>query len=135
MPYQLEWPSTRVSLKVHISMCTCFGDYFLIFYSQLLEWLCNKFVLWHKYFQILLVSNNSKTSLIHYMTIIFILCFIFLVKNLGYKINQSSRTHLFVHSLKYINCKLNEKCDTYTSPLDQTHENKSKLSDTTFASP
>ena len=46
-------------------MCTFLGDYFFKLYSQLLEWLCNK------YFQILLVSNNSKTSLIHYMTIIY----------------------------------------------------------------
>ena len=69
------------------------------------------------------------------MTIIFILCFISLVNLLGYKINQRSKTHPFVHSLKLITCKLNEKCDTYTSHLDQTHENKLKLSDTTFALP
>ena len=35
-----------------------------------------------------------------------------------------SKTQWFVHSLTYIICKLNENCDTYTSPLDQTHENK-----------
>ena len=34
------------------------------------------------------------------------------------------KTHRFVHNLTYIVCKLNENCDTYTSPLDQTHENK-----------
>ena len=70
------------------------------------------------------------------MTIIFTLCFIFLVKkNLDYEINQMNKTHPFVHSLKYITYKPNEKCDTYTSPLYQTHENKLKLSDTTLASP
>ena len=69
------------------------------------------------------------------MTTVFILCFIFLVKNLGYEIYQRGKTHRFVHSLKYIICKLNEKCDTYTSLLDQTHENKTTLSDTTIASP
>ena len=67
------------------------------------------------------------------MTIIFILCFI--VNILSYKINERSKTHPFVHSLKYIICILNDMCDTYTSPLDQTYENKLKLSDTTFASP
>ena len=69
------------------------------------------------------------------MTIIFILCFTFLVKKLGYEINQRIKTNPFEHSLKYIICKPNEKCDTYTSPLDQTHKNKLKLSDTTLASP
>ena len=62
--------------------------------------------------------------------------FLFLEK-LGYEINQRNKTHPFVHSLKYIICKPNEKCDirlTYTSSLDQTHENKLKLSDTTLAS-
>ena len=66
------------------------------------------------------------------MTIRIILCGTLLVKKIGYKINQKSKTHPFVHSLKYIICKLNEKCDTYTSLLDQTHENKLKLSDTCF---
>ena len=56
------------------------------------------------------------------------------MKNLGYAINQRSKTHPFVHSLTYIICKLNEKYDTYTSPLDQTHENKLKLNDTTLVS-
>ena len=48
-----------------------------------------------------------------------------------------NETHPFAYSLKYIICKPNEKYDihlTYTSPLDQTHENKLKLSDTTLAS-
>ena len=27
---------------------------------------------------------------------------------------------MFVHSLKYIIFKLNEKCDTYISPVDET---------------
>ena len=67
------------------------------------------------------------------MTIIFILCFIFLIQIVGYKINQMSKTHPFVHSLKYINFKLDEKYNIYTSHLDQTHEDKLKLSDTIFA--
>ena len=69
------------------------------------------------------------------MTIVFTLCFTFLVKNLGYEINQRNKTHPIEHSLKYIICKPNEKCDTYTSSLDQTHENKLKLNDTILVSP
>ena len=45
------------------------------------------------------------------------MCFTFLVNNLGYEMNQRNKTHMFVYSLKYIICKGNEKCDTYTSPL------------------
>jgi hypothetical protein len=43
-----------------------------------------------------------------------------------------SKTRPFMHSLKYINYRLNEKYDTYTAPFDQRHENKLKLTDTTF---
>ena len=68
------------------------------------------------------------------MTVILILCLNFLLKTLGYEINQRSKTHPFVHNLKYIIFKLNEKCNTYTSPLEQTHENKLKPSDTIFSS-
>lgn len=40
--------------------CIFFGGYILIFYFQVLEWLCNKFILWQKCFQILLVWNILK---------------------------------------------------------------------------
>jgi hypothetical protein len=54
---------------------------------------------------------------------------------LEYEMDQRNKTHRLVHSLKCIICKLNNKCNTYTSPLDHTQENKLKATDTTLASP